>query len=397
MLVLDSDAVVQMDSASRENGFLLPYREVREVLREGKDSAYGFHHILRGGDEGVFTQGDQSIWAVYYTVPLTVSGHRDGAVLFSASIQDVVDSLNEVTRQITVIFVAVVIIIIIAIFLLSGWITKPIVELTSAIRRMGTQGYVRVDEKGSGEIAELGRAFNRMSERIEDHDRVRDEFVANASHELKTPLATMKLLSENVLYQDNPDPAMMKEFFNDVNHEIDRLSRIVTELLRLVQEDTGVQALTLEPVRLDQLTETVCKRLQPLAADKRIDLSVETVPVTIQADPSRMEQVVINLVENGLKYTDAGSVKARVFIEDNEAVFQVVDTGIGIPENAVDHLFERFYRVDKARSRGTGGTGLGLAIVEKIVALHNGYIQVSSQLGQGSTFTVRLPLKGESL
>ena len=188
VLVLDSDAVVQMDSASRENGFLLPYREVREVLREGKDSAYGFHHILRGGDEGVFTQGDQSIWAVYYTVPLTVSGHRDGAVLFSASIQDVVDSLNEVTRQITVIFVAVVIIIIIAIFLLSGWITKPIVELTSAIRRMGTQGYVRVDEKGSGEIAELGRAFNRMSERIEDHDRVRDEFVANASHELKLSL-----------------------------------------------------------------------------------------------------------------------------------------------------------------------------------------------------------------
>ena len=133
VLVLDSDAVVQMDSASRENGFLLPYREVREVLREGKDSAYGFHHILRGGDEGVFTQGDQSIWAVYYTVPLTISGHRDGAVLFSASIQDVVDSLNEVTRQITVIFVAVVIIIIIAIFLLSGWITKPIVELTSCL------------------------------------------------------------------------------------------------------------------------------------------------------------------------------------------------------------------------------------------------------------------------
>ena len=283
-------------------------------------------------------------------------------------------------------------------FLLSGWLTKPIVELTAAIRRMGTQGYgVRVKVTGGGEIAELGRAFNRMSERIEDHDRVRDEFIANASHELKTPLATMKLLSESILYQDDPDPAMMKEFFNDVNHEIDRLSRIVTELLRLVQEDTGVQALTLEPVRLDQLTETVCKRLQPLTADKRIDLSVETVPVTIQADPSRMEQVVINLVENGLKYTDAGSVKARVFIEDNEAVFQVVDTGIGIPENAVDHLFERFYRVDKARSRGTGGTGLGLAIVEKIVALHNGYIQVSSQLGQGSTFTVRLPLKGESL
>lgn len=399
ILLLDMDAVVQVDSASQHNGYRLPYREVRDVLVGGMETSYGFHYVQRDEEQtGLLPWDQQAIWTVYYTAPITVDGIYVGAVLYCASIQDVMDSINDVTRQTTMIFVIMMITIVILTFLLSGWLTKPIVELTAAIRRMGTQGYgVRVKVTGGGEIAELGRAFNRMSERIEDHDRVRDEFIANASHELKTPLATMKLLSESILYQDDPDPAMMKEFFNDVNHEIDRLSRIVTELLRLVQEDTGVQALTLEPVRLDQLTETVCKRLQPLAADKRIDLSVETVPVTIQADPSRMEQVVINLVENGLKYTDAGSVKARVFIEDNEAVFQVVDTGIGIPENAVDHLFERFYRVDKARSRGTGGTGLGLAIVEKIVALHSGYIQVSSQLGQGSTFTVRLPLKGESL
>lgn len=399
ILLLDMDAVVQVDSASQHNGYRLPYREVQDVLVGGMGTSYGFHYVQRDEEQtGLLPWDQQAIWTVYYTAPITVDGTYVGAVLYCASIQDVVDSINDVTRQTTMIFVIMMITIVILTFLLSGWLTKPIVELTAAIRRMGTQGYgVRVKVSGGGEIAELGRAFNRMSERIEDHDRVRDEFIANASHELKTPLATMKLLSESILYQDDPDPAMMKEFFSDVNHEIDRLSRIVTELLRLVQEDTGAQALALEPVRLDQLTETVCKRLQPLAADKHIDLSVETSPVTIQADPSRMEQVVINLVENGLKYTDAGSVKARVFIEDNEAVFQVEDTGIGIPENAVDHLFERFYRVDKARSRGTGGTGLGLAIVEKIVALHNGYIQVSSQLGQGSTFTVRLPLKGESL
>lgn len=396
VLVLDSDAVVQMDSASRENGFLLPYREVREVLREGKDSAYGFHHILRGGDEGVFTQGDQSIWAVYYTVPLTISGHRDGAVLFSASIQDVVDSLNEVTRQITVIFVAVVIIIIIAIFLLSGWITKPIVELTSAIRRMGTQGYVRVDEKGSGEIAELGRAFNRMSERIEDHDRVRDEFVANASHELKTPLATMKLLSENVLYQDNPDPAMMKEFFGDVNHEVDRLTRIVTELLRLVQEDTSDGQLNLEKLDLDKLVGSVCTRLDSLARNKNIKLVTDLRTVTMDGDRMRLEQVAVNLVENAIKYTDEGTVSVRVAREDNYAVLEVKDTGIGIPEESIEHLFERFYRVDKARSRSTGGTGLGLSITEKLVTQHHGKIEVKSKLGEGSCFTVRIPIRQES-
>ena len=395
ILLLDMDAVVQVDSASQHNGYRLPYREVRDVLVGGMETSYGFHYVQRDEEQtGLLPWDQQAIWTVYYSAPITVDGIYVGAVLYCASIQDVVDSINDVTRQTTMIFVIMMITIVILTFLLSGWLTKPIVELTAAIRRMGTQGYgVRVKVTGGGEIAELGRAFNRMSERIEDHDRVRDEFIANASHELKTPLATMKLLSESILYQDDPDPAMMKEFFNDVNHEIDRLSRIVTELLRLVQEDTGVQALTLEPVRLDQLTETVCKRLQPLAADKRIDLSVETVPVTIQADPSRMEQVVINLVENGLKYTDAGSVKARVFIEDNEAVFQVVDTGIGIPENAVDHLFERFYRVDKSHSKASGGTGLGLSIVKHAAAYHHGTVQLESQPGKGTTITVTIPRK----
>ena len=409
VLVLDSDAVVQMDSASRENGFLLPYREVREVLREGKDSAYGFHHILRGGDEGVFTQGDQSIWAVYYTVPLTVSGHRDGAVLFSASIQDVVDSLNEVTRQITVIFVAVVIIIIIAIFLLSGWITKPIVELTSAIRRMGTQGYVRVDEKGSGEIAELGRAFNRMSERIEDHDRVRDEFVANASHELKTPMTTIAGYTDGILDGTIPpenerqylqiisdESRRLKEFFGDVNHEVDRLTRIVTELLRLVQEDTSDGQLNLEKLDLDKLVGSVCTRLDSLARNKNIKLVTDLRTVTMEGDRMRLEQVAVNLVENAIKYTDEGTVSVRVAREDNYAVLEVKDTGIGIPEESVEHLFERFYRVDKARSRSTGGTGLGLSITEKLVTQHHGKIEVKSKIGEGSCFTVRIPIRQES-
>ena len=397
VLVLDTDAVVQVDSASQHNGFRLPYREVRDVLLGGRESSYGFHHVQRDAEKaGILALDEQAVWTVYYTAPITVDGVYAGAVLYCASIQDVVDSINDVTRQTTMIFVIMMITIVILTFLLSGWLTKPIVDLTAAIRRMGTQGYgVRVKVTGGGEIAELGNAFNRMSERIEDHDRVRDEFIANASHELKTPLATMKLLSESILYQEEPDPAMMKEFFSDVNHEVDRLSRIVTELLRLVQEDTGAQELSLEPLRLDALADRACKRLMPLAADKRISLTTDLLPVAIYADAMRMEQVVINLVENGIKYTDAGSVKVRVYVENGEAVFAVTDTGIGIPQEALGHLFERFYRVDKARSRGTGGTGLGLSIVEKIVALHGGYIQVSSKPGQGSTFTVRLPLHKE--
>ena len=393
VLVLDSDSVVQMDTASRQNGSLLPYREVREVLRGGKESAYGFHHIMRSSEEGIFSFNEESIWAVYYTVPLERDGEVTGAVLFSASIQDVVDSLMEVTQRITIVFVIVIIAMIIAVSVLSGWLARPIAELTSAIRRMGTQGYVRVDVKGSSEIAELCTAFNRMSERIEDHDRTRNEFVANASHELKTPLATMKLLSETILYQDNPDPALMKEFFGDINHEVDRLTRIVSELLKLVQEDSSAGGLNFETLRLDALVGGVCGRLTALAENKNVALNTSLEPVEMQGDSMRLEQIIVNLVENAIKYTDEGSVDVSVSEEGEWAVFTVKDTGIGIPEESIEHLFERFYRVDKARSRSTGGTGLGLSITEKLINLHGGSIEVRSKLGEGSTFTVQLPVR----
>ncbi len=398
VLVLDTDAVVQADSASQQNGYLLPYREVRDVLIGGMESSYGFHHIVRGPEVGgLLAAGDDSVWTVYYTAPITSGGVYVGALLFSASVQDVVDSVAEVTRQITLIFVIMIVTIIILIFLLSGWLTRPIVALTAAIRKMGTQGYgVRVKVSGKDEIAELGTAFNRMSERIEDHDRIRDEFIANASHELKTPLSAMKILSESILYQENTNPSIMREFFLDVNHEVDRLSRIITDLLRLVQEDRGVNEIKPEKVRLDEMAARVCERLEPLSAYKNIELLADLQPVTASVEPLQMEQVMTNLVENSIKYTDEGSVKMLVYQDRKEAVFQVEDTGIGIPEDAIPHLFERFYRVDKARSRGTGGTGLGLAIAEKIVARHGGHIDVESKVGEGSTFFVRLPNQEEA-
>ena len=231
-----------------------------------------------------------------------------------------------------------------------------------------------------------------MSEQIEAHDRVRDEFVSNASHELKTPLSTMKLLSESILYEENPDPALMKEFFQDVNHEVDRLSRVITDLLRLVQIDETESKVQAVPVRLDAVAHRVLDRLQPLADKKGIALRAALQEATVAGDAMRLEQVATNLIENALKYTDEGHVEVRVLTSGEEALLRIADTGIGIPEDAQTHVFERFYRVDKARSRGTGGTGLGLAIVERVVALYNGYVEVESKLGEGSTFTVHLPL-----
>ena len=334
------------------------------------------------------------VWAVYYAAPITSEGAYVGAVLFSTLLQDVEDSVTDIITKITIAFAAVALIMAVLSFAMSSVVTKPILELTNAIRRMGRQGRgVRVEVKGSDETAELGRAFNRMSEQIEAHDRVRDEFVSNASHELKTPLATMKLLSESILYEEKPDPALMKEFFQDVNHEVDRLTRVITDLLRLVQIDETESEMEPVPVRLDEVVQRVLDRLRPLAEKKGISLSGTLQEATVSGEAMRLEQVATNLIENAIKYTDAGSVAVRVSVDGTEALFAVADTGIGIPEEAQPHLFERFYRVDKARSRGTGGTGLGLAIVERVIALHGGYIEVQSKLGEGSTFTVHLPLQ----
>ena len=376
ILVLDVDAVVRADSASYQNGFQLPYREVRDVLVAGKQSSYGFHKIDRTDDaeNNIWTRAEQTVWAVYYTAPITLDGFYVGAVLFSTLLQDVEDAVNSIITKITVAFLGVVLVMAGLSFAMSNVVTKPILELTNAIRRMGKQGGgVRVEVHGTDETVELGRAFNRMSEQIEAHDRVRDEFVSNASHELKTPLSTMKLLSESILYEENPDPALMKEFFQDVNHEV----------------DSKVQAV---PVRLDAVAHRVLERLQPLADKKGIALRAALQEATVAGDAMRLEQVATNLIENALKYTDEGHVEVRVLTSDEEALLRVTDTGIGIPEEAQTHVFERFYRVDKARSRGTGGTGLGLAIVERVVALYNGYVEVESKLGEGSTFTVHLPL-----
>lgn len=205
ILVLDVDAVVRADSASYQNGFQLPYREVRDVLVAGKQSSYGFHKIDRTDDaeNNIWTRAEQTVWAVYYTAPITLDGFYVGAVLFSTLLQDVEDAVNSIITKITVAFLGVVLVMAGLSFAMSNVVTKPILELTNAIRRMGKQGGgVRVEVHGTDETVELGRAFNRMSEQIEAHDRVRDEFVSNASHELKTPLSTMKLLSESILYEE---------------------------------------------------------------------------------------------------------------------------------------------------------------------------------------------------
>ncbi len=395
VLLLDRDAVVQLDTASSFNGYCLPYREVREVLLAKAGSSYGFHKLTNLNEFGkALTFITTNTWVVYYTAPITLEGVQLGVLLYASSIQDAVESVDNVTQKIGLVFLVFALAVGIISLIISGWLTRPILVLTNAIRRVGAQGYSeRVPVRGKDELAALADAFNIMSEKLENHDRLRNEFVSNASHELKTPLSTMKILAESMLYQKELDLKTTHEFFADINHEIDRLNNTINDLLRLVQSENEERALTVKEVDFEALVQRVMRRLMPLAKRKGIRLERKMLPVTIEADEARIEQVVANLIDNALKYTDKGSIAVTLKTDGAYAVLTVHDTGIGIPKGAIPRLFERFYRVDKARSRETGGTGLGLSIVERIVSMHSGYIQVESVVGRGTTFTVRLPIR----
>lgn len=385
ILMLDNNAVVQMDTASKFNGYRFPIREVRDILVDGAASSTGFHNA---NSNTLLGEGE---WIVYYAVATNVQ--PQGVLLYATHIQDVIDNVRTVTQRMLPVFVGFAVAVGVISFLVSRWLTKPVLTLTNAMRRVGAQGYSeRVPVKGKDEFAVMSEAFNIMSEKLENHDRLRNEFVSNASHELKTPLSTMKILAESMLYQEEFDPEMTKEFFQDINHEVDRLANIINDLLRLVQEENAERVLNLQQVDMEALVQRVINRLMPLAKEKGIRLERKLVPLKLQGDPARLEQVATNLIDNALKYTVKGSVAVTLKPDGSYGVLTVHDTGIGIPKEAVPRLFERFYRVDKARSRDTGGTGLGLSIVERIVTLHNGYIDVESVVGRGTTFTVRLPL-----
>lgn len=246
----------------------------------------------------------------------------------------------------------------------------------------------KVNMGGHDELTSLGDEFDSLTERLQTSEGKRRQFVSDASHELKTPLASIKLLSDSIL-QNEMDMDTVREFVDDIGKEADRLNRMSQKLLSLSRIESQQDG-TCEIVHLRPTIERVVRMLSGIAAKNEITIQQELdgdCPILILEDD--LYQITFNLVENGIKYNvPGGKLTIKVSqIEDN-AVLQIIDTGMGIPEDAIGHIFERFYRVDKARSRKTGGSGLGLAIVKNMVERNQGTIQVSSIPGQGTTFTV---------
>ena len=245
---------------------------------------------------------------------------------------------------------------------------------------------------GSDEISELGREFNALTEQLETNEVQRRRFVSDASHELKTPLASIRLLSDSILQTEDMDPETVREFVSDIRTESDRLQRTTEKLLVLSRMDDDIKVVP-EPVDLKQVTLDTLSSLAPLARDRRVSLGSQLDDgCVVMASREDMERIIFNLAENAIKYNvPNGSVTVRLSQDDNSVHLSVEDTGIGIPEEDRLNIFTRFYRVDKARSRQSGGSGLGLSIVHDAVTAHGGSIRVGNNRPQGSVFIVSFP------
>lgn len=318
-----------------------------------------------------------------------------GVMLTSISTDNIMATMDVLNRKALILEALMILIILAIAIILSDALTRPLAHVTQAINEVKA-GYT--DEKISvpdySETIHIVDAFNQLLGRMKVLDDSRQEFVSNVSHELKTPLTSMKVLADSLLAQPDAPPEMYQEFLQDITAEIDRENQIITDLLALVKMDKKAVDLNVSAVNINELTELICKRLRPIARKKDVEVEFTSLrPVVAEVDEVKMTLIISNLVENAIKYNkEHGSVQIVLDADHQMFSIEVKDTGIGIPQDSLDKIYERFYRVDKSHSREIGGTGLGLAITKSAILMHRGSITVSSLEGEGTTFLVKIPL-----
>ena len=297
--------------------------------------------------------------------------------------------------QTTVLNITLILEIVVVLFSLafSNTFSKRLRKIMASMRIIQQGDYThKLKMSGHDELTFLGDEFNDMAERLQTSEQKRRRFVSDASHELKTPLASIKLLTDSIL-QNDMDMDTVREFVGDIGDEAKRLNRTTAKLLSLTRVDSRTDEES-EIINMAPTVERVVRMLTAIAKQNEIDIELSVhsdCPVLILEDD--LYQIAFNLVENGIKYNiPGGKLFVSVRRQEDNAILEVRDTGVGIPEDALEHIFERFYRVDKARSRATGGSGLGLAIVRAIVQRYRGEISVETVMDQGSTFTVTFPI-----
>ncbi len=331
------------------------------------------------------------------TIPLTNNETKEilGVLLVSVSTDSIVANYDYLKDNALVIEIGCGLAVAAFAVFCSLRLLRPFDRITKFIDAVRTgEGEEALAVADYTETEAISRAFNEMIKRMQVIDQSRQEFVSNVSHELKTPLTSMKVLADSLLGQEEVPEELYKEFMTDIAEEIERENKIINDLLSLVKMDKSAGTLNIDVVNINELLELILKRLKPIAEKQNIELVLESFrPVTAEGDEVKLSLAISNLVENAIKYnTPEGWVHMSLNADHKYFFVRVEDSGIGIPEDSLEHIYERFYRADKSHSREIGGTGLGLAITRGAVLMHRGAIKAHSKVGEGTVFTVRIPL-----
>ncbi len=319
-----------------------------------------------------------------------------GVIIATVSINEMINTNDYLHQQGNTLYALFVVVVLVASLVVASVSVAGIDDINKQLKTMGE---AQLSELNAGftysEMEDLTDNFNVIMNKIQKLEDSRQEFVSNVSHELKTPITSMKVLADSLLLQENVPAEMYKEFMQDIADEIDRENQIINDLLTLVKTDKKSSELNIEVININELLELLLKRLKPIAELRNIEVVYESVrEVNAEVDELKLTLAISNLIENAIKYNiDDGYVNVNLDADHKFFYIKVVDSGVGIPEDCQDQIFERFYRVDKARTRDTGGTGLGLSITRNVILLHKGAVKVYSELGKGTTFTVRIPLR----
>lgn len=379
VVVTDGGGRCLYDSLDPENRSLrlVLYPELAEAL---------------AGNDAVYIRYESAYIISKAAMPIVAYNRIIGAVYLLERDPDQAALIAGLQRTILWISVGLETVVVLVSLLFALIFSRRMGKLFVSIRKMQDGDYsVRLPEWGHDEVARLGQAFNELARRLNQSEEVRKQFVSNASHELKTPLASIKLLTDSIL-QNDMDPDTMREFVADVGNEADRLTRLSAKLLELTRLDTQPVE-ERELTALEPVADRVLRMLTPLARKQGVRLELDCPPscgVLSAADD--LYQILFNLAENGIKYnTEGGFVAIRTDVAGDSLLICVEDSGVGIPDGEKPHIFERFYRVDKARSRKAGGSGLGLSIVRDMVLRNEGSITVTDRPGGGSCFRLSFP------
>lgn len=378
VMIINQDFVVLLDTYGTDKGKTCLYDS---VIR-----------CFQGENSTIYSEENNS---VEITVSLTAANGTGGVLLLDFSTKDVATSIEAIRKNAIIILIIIYIIVIAMAGAAAYYVVTPFKRMSRHIHQL-ENGKAEI---GDGriiytELEEINRNIEDVIIRLKKLNESREEFVSNVSHELKTPITSIKVLADSLNAQENVPNEMYKEFMQDIAVEIDRESSIINDLLALMRMNKDSSELKVSQVNINEIVEMVIKRVTPIAKKRNIEIILESFkPVSAEVDEVKLTMAITNLIENAVKYNvDDGWVKVSLNADMTYFYFKVSDSGVGIPEEAKLQVFERFFRVDKARSRETGGTGLGLAITNTVVNLHKGEIKLFSSEGEGSTFTVRIPL-----